>query len=147
MPYTMNYPDSVAEVLRPNKKYNPDTLRALKRFRRSKAWRGDFQEKKAKFQSLHAALCEVYGMSTELRFVNIGGGDSGSSHFIPARNRIVLEGRFSVVTYLHEFGHAKGMDERKACIWSINLFKRIFPKSFERCEFQGHMVVNNNRRN
>lgn len=147
MPYTANYPDTVGEVLRRQKKYNPDALRAMKAFRRSKPWRGDFQEQKAKFQALHDALCEVYGMTTELRFVNIGGGDSGSSHFIPTQNRINLCGRFSVITYLHEFGHARGWDERYACIWSINLFKRIFPKSFERCDFQGHMVVNNNRQN
>lgn len=144
MPYTANYPASVQEVLRPDKKYKPDCLRAVKAFRRSKAWRGTEEERQVKFKALHDALCTVYGLTTRLVFQNTT-GSSGSSHFIPSRDKIVLTGKLSVVTYLHEFGHARGYDERKACIFSINLFKRIFPVSFARCSFDGHMVVNTRR--
>ena len=50
-------------------------------------------------------------------------------------------GRLSVVTFLHEFGHALGYGERGACRWSINLFRRCFPRSFARCRQAGHTLV------
>jgi hypothetical protein len=42
---------------------------------------------------------------------------------------------------LHEFAHARGADERQACRWSINLFKKCFPRSFARCRVIGHTLV------
>jgi len=144
MPYVANYPDTVQEILRDNKKYKPDCLRAMKRFRRAKAWRGSLTERGAKFETLHRELCEVYGLNTTLRFGILNDSSSGGSYFNPADDSITLSGRLSVVTYLHEFGHARGYDERKACIFSVNLFRRIFPRSFERATFNGHMVIQNN---
>ena len=47
----------------------------------------------------------------------------------------------SVLAYLHEFAHARGADERQACHWSINLFRRCFPRSFARCRAVGHTLV------
>jgi hypothetical protein len=49
-------------------------------------------------------------------------------------------GRLSVVTYLHEFAHALGRDERGACRWSINLFRRVFPEQFARLAASGHTL-------
>ena len=141
MPYTANYPDTVAEILNSEKKYKGDTLRALKTFRRAKAWRGSLVERGEKFEALHLALREIYGLNTTLRFGILDNTSSGNSCFNPATDTITLSGKLSVVTYLHEFGHARGMDERDACIWSVNLYRRIFPKSFERASFVGHMVV------
>lgn len=143
MPYTANYPDSVQEILRDNKKFKPDCLRAMKRFRRSKAWQGTTLERGTKFETLHNELCRVYGLNTTLRKGVINNTSSGGSYFNPADDSITLNGRLSVVTYLHELGHARGYDERKACIFSVNLFRRIFPRSFERATFDGHMVVQN----
>jgi len=141
MPYTANYPASVQEVLRESKKYKGDTLRALKVFRRSKAWRGTDAERKDKISALHQALRGIYGLNTDLQFGEIDNSSSGASYFNASSDCIVIRGRLSVVTYLHEFGHARGMDEKDACIWSINLFKRIFPRSFDRAQFDGHMVL------
>jgi hypothetical protein len=47
------------------------------------------------------------------------------------------------VTFLHEFAHARGFDERQACRWSINLFRRCFPRSFASCRQVGHTLVRN----
>ena len=46
-----------------------------------------------------------------------------------------------MLTYLHEFAHARGYDERGACRWSLNLFRRCFPRSFARCRPVGHTLV------
>jgi len=65
---------------------------------------------------------------------------SGSSNYNPRSHTITLTGKFSMITSLHEFGHARGFDEVDAVIWSTNLFKRIFPKSFEKLGEHGHTL-------
>ena len=67
--------------------------------------------------------------------------DSGSSCYSPATDTIILRGRLSVVSFLHEWGHHLfGRSEYKASGWSLNLFRRIFPRSWARLRFDGHMV-------
>jgi len=136
-----SYPETVKEVLHKNTKYKRGVLAVMKRFRKSKAWRGTVEERKAKFVKLHEELCEIYGKSTALEFGDVAHNrGSGNSCYWSMRDKIVLSGRLSVVTYLHEFGHALGKDERGACKWSINLFRRIFPKSYKKLQHVGHML-------
>jgi len=142
MPYQRNYPATVVEVLA-DRKYKPEVLRALRAFRRAKAWRGTVGQRTQRFAELHRELCRIYRRSTALYF-EPGPGDSGSSCYVPVRDQIILRGRLSVVTYLHEFAHALGKDERGACAWSINLFRRIFPRSYARCEHVRHTLVKRN---
>lgn len=129
-----NYPRTVAEVLDVNRKYKPDVLRAVRTFRRSRPWRGTVAERREKLAALHRTLCAAYGLTVALRFCH------GPDCFIPATSEIRLS-KPSVVTYLHEFAHAAfGSCERTACGWSINLFRRVFPRSFARCRQAGHML-------
>jgi hypothetical protein len=144
--YRANYPATVNEVIR-ERTFKPECLRALREFRRSKAWQGTIKERKAKFLALHAKLCEVYGLRTTLKFSQISEPEAptGNGCYIPAHNVIVLVGKLSVVTYLHEFAHARGADERVAVSWSVGLFRRFFPRSYANCEHAGHVLVNNRR--
>jgi len=65
-----------------------------------------------------------------------------SSCYSPQLNRIALNESLSIVTALHELAHHLfGPDEKKACRWSVHLFKKAFPKAFEKLEFRGHMLV------
>jgi len=57
-----NYPNSVDEVLDPNRKYPPAVLQAVKAFRASKAWQGSLAERQLKFQSLNTALAAAYSV-------------------------------------------------------------------------------------
>ena len=137
-----SYPATAQECLDPNAKFRPEVLRAVRAFRRAKPWRGTQQERIIKFARLHQQLCQIYRLPVELRFA-IGDveSDSGHSHFNRAARKIVLSGRLSVITYLHEFAHARfGPSERKAVTWSLNLFRRTFPRSFARLQFEGHMA-------
>ncbi len=139
-----NYPTSVQEVIVDNKKYRAAALRAVKKFAKSKPWCGTLSERQIKFRRLNHDLAAAYGVA-EPHVVFGGmpaiGGDSGSSCYIPAVQAIILRGKLSVVTYLHEFAHHLfGGNERKACRWSINLFRRCFPLSWEKINFDGHMV-------
>jgi hypothetical protein len=141
VPYRANYPATVHEVLDPAMTFNPAALRAVRALAHSKPWRGTLGRRRQKFRRCLAALSAAYGIpEPRLDFVG-GGGESFASHYEPARHRIVLWGRLSVVTFLHEFAHARGADERRACRWSINLFRRCFPRSFARCRAVGHTLV------
>ena len=135
MPDRRNYPATVAEVLDDTMAFKPAALRAVRAFARAKPWRGSDEERSAKFRRLHAALGRVYGVRPRLTF-----GRDLLACYIPTQDRINLPA-VSVVTYLHEFAHARGMDERRACRWSLNLFRKCFPRSFARCRHVGHMLV------
>ncbi len=137
-----NYPETVIEVLDEGARFNSAALRAVRRFAASNPWRGAMDERKEKFRDLNRSLAAAYGVpEPELRFDMIDGSSSEASHYIPALHQIVLVGKLSVVTYLHEFAHARGMGERSACRWSINLFRRVFPRQYARLVGRGHMLI------
>ena len=136
------YPQTVAEVLDERMTFRPAALRAVCALRRSRPWHGTLDRRKEKFLRLNQDLAVAYGIpEPELRFDGLDGSHSGNSHYIPALHRIVMSGKLSVVTYLHEFAHSRGMGERGACRWSINLFRRCFPKEYARLTHVGHTLV------
>lgn len=137
------YPQTVREVLNPRKKYRPAALAAVRRFARSKPWRGTIAERKEKFRRLNRELAEAYAIRRPRLIFRLRRlwPAVGNGCYCRMTHTIMLEGKLSVVTYLHEFGHARGFDERDACRFSINLFARCFPRSFARCQHQGHMLV------
>jgi hypothetical protein len=142
MPYHCNYPSTVREVLDRGLTFRPAARRAVRRFARSRPWQGTPAERKAKFRRLNRGLAHAYGIAAPaLQFGDLDGGPSGYSAYSPLSHTIVLRGRLSVVTFLHEFAHARGFDERHACRWSLNLFRRCFPRSFGRCRQVGHLLV------
>jgi hypothetical protein len=143
MPFRRNYPATVQEVLDPALKFKPAALRAVRAFAQSKPWSGSLAERKDKFHKVNAELAAAYGIA-EPRLVVQGveiNAHSGRSNYQPATHTITLVGKLSVLTYLHEFAHARGYDERQACRWSINLFRRSFPRTFVRCRMVGHTLV------
>ena len=143
MPYSANYPATVLEVLDDGKRYRPGVLSAMRRFRRSHPFRRHHPLQK--FRDLAAQLAPIYDIPVpEVRVGRMTGGSSGASscQSLPGRAAVItMRGRMSVVTFLHEFAHALGRDERGACRWSLNLFRRIFPVSFARLRHVGHTVV------
>lgn len=122
-------------------RYPRETMNAVRIFARSKPWRGTREERTHKFRTLHTRLCEIYSLTTQLQ---IAGGDEPTSiysHYQRKRDTIVLQGRLSVVTYLHLFAYALDCRGVEVVKWSVNLFKRRFPISFGRCRFVGHLLV------
>ena len=136
------YPQSIAELIDQNRRYKPDVLRAAKALARSKPWRNaTAAEKEQKYRAANKALAAAYGIpEPTLVFQTDEAQDSGASCYIPSTNTIILRGRMSVVSFLHEWGHRLGKDEKRACSWSINLFRRCFPKSWAHVKFDRHMV-------
>jgi hypothetical protein len=129
-----DYP-TLSEVLDEQYRYRRGVIRAVERFRDSAPWSGTLNERMIKFLTLHTDLCRIYNPGCQLFFSpNIRErSNSGDSYFHMEQRVILLQGRLSVLTYLHEFGHAlKGQSEYAACAWSINLFRRVFPDRWER---------------
>ena len=137
-----DYPATVVEVLNDHMRFRPTALRAVLVFAESRPWAGSVEERKEKFRQLNRGLSEAYGITEpDLVFGRFDGGGSGGSHYIPRLHRIVLAGKLSVVTYLHEFAHSRGMGEQGACRWSINLFRLCFSKQFGKLVHAGHTLI------
>jgi hypothetical protein len=136
-----DYPENVRSLIDTNMKFKPEVLRACRQFARSRPWRGTREQRCEKFRNFNYALALAYNVSApKLVFGGHDGEDSGRSCFIPALDTIILRGRLSVITILHEWGHKRfGRNEARACRWSVNLFRRVFPASFARLRFDGHM--------
>lgn len=136
------YPATAIEVLDDQMSFSSDLLQAVQRFAESGPWKGSTRSRQEKFRQLNCSMAETCGIEPpKLRFERMDGGTTGASHYIPRDHRIVMVGKLSVVTFLHEFAHALGYDERKACRWSINLFRECFPRQYSRLIHVGHTLV------
>jgi hypothetical protein len=137
------YPETVAEILDDAMKFRCATLQAMQQFADAKPWSGTVEERQQKFIRRNRALTFAYGVTEpDLVFEVLDGGTSGRSRYEAAQHRIVLAGRLSVITYLHEFAHSMGHSERMACRWSVNLFRLAFPQKFSGLIQVGHLLIN-----
>jgi len=137
--------------------YRPETIRVMEEWRdRIKPFRPKeysqeaIKEKLKKFKWLSDKLSAIYHINPPK--IKVGTiteetwntpGSSGSSYYNLANHSITINGKFSVITFIHEFGHSRGFDEIDTTMWSVNLFKRIFPVSFSKLQGQGHMLQQN----
>jgi hypothetical protein len=116
-------------------------------FKNSGPWNGTIAERKAKFENVFYRLCEASGRDIEgwhlefeipNRFSEWT--NSGSSHTNFDGKRVVLRGRLSVITLLHEFAHVyfgmgnPEMMQIEANEFAEEMFKKYFPEKFERLE-------------
>lgn len=142
----MPYPRTVQECLRDRYPYKRGVIAAMKEFRDMKPWKGSVPARAGKFRWVVSALADVYGIATpRVRFESIRlpapAGASASSGYDRRRNIITMRLKMSVISVLHEFAHALRKGERGACVWSLNLFRRIFPEKWRRLTAAGHMLI------
>jgi len=124
--------------------FRPAALAAVRAFRGAHPWRGTIRERTIKMRLLNRELARAYRMRIpQLKFVLIGMAPASGQYerLGDGPHVITLTGHVSVVTYLHEFAHARGMDERQALGWSINLFRRMFPLSYASCTHEGVTLI------
>jgi hypothetical protein len=91
------YPSSPESTLGARLTFRPSTLHAVHSFSRSKLWRGNFEERQAKFGKLHSDLCWIYNVNPTLIIQGDGTGDSGNSCFNRSTNTITLVGRLGLL--------------------------------------------------
>jgi hypothetical protein len=137
-----DYPRSVEELDLDSVVLDEHVIEAVRRFAKAKPYRGSLDERKQKFVGLNADLAAACRVSPPRILFEINEReDSGESGYSPFLDTIVLRGRLSVITMLHEWGHRIfGRSEYQACRWSLALFKRCFPRSWKRLRFEGHMA-------
>jgi len=150
MPLT-HYPHSVAEVLKPRKKYSPAALRAARAFARSKPFAGTVADRQGKFRTLNAALAAAYGVDEpKLRFENEMQRDSGSSRYIllhPGDQYDHLEGSIECGDTAARMGSSVVRSEGRDCLLvEFESVSQMLSKSWARLEFDGHIVGKCSRR-
>ena len=122
--------------------YKIGAIPALSKFRKKKTFKLNTEERFEAMKELIEDLSAVYEIETPtLRMESINGGSSGLSSYSPVTNTIVMRGKLSIITLLHEFAHAKGEDEHEARVWSVNLFRRVYPEQFSRLRQVGNMFI------
>jgi len=103
MGYSRNYPATSREVTRDDYPFAEGVVDALKRFKAKKTWLSDSDRFKA-LQELVRDLAAAQGIAAPtLAKGCIGGSFSGNSYYHPTSHKIVLCGRLSIITTLHEF--------------------------------------------
>jgi hypothetical protein len=145
-----NYTEGLPVI--PELEFRPEAIAVMVEFRDSKKpfkpkefSPQAIEEKKVKWKWFVAQMSAAYhipeprvtfGTFSEQSWTKEGSSakdDNGiSSSYNKATNTLFFSGRFSLTTLLHEFGHARGFDERDAIIWSLNFGLRIFPITFNR---------------
>jgi len=136
------YPSSPQEVLDDRMRFKAEALAAVNEFKATNPWSGSLDERFLKFKHLNFMLSQAYGIrEPTLEMEDMTGGNSYHSQYQGDRHAIVMRGKLSVLTYLHEFAHARGRNEWQASKWSINLFKRVFPEKYARLGNVGHTLV------
>jgi len=136
------YPATVLEVLDNEIAYPDELLRVMRIFAASKPWSGSIDVRKRKFSDVNRMMAKACCVEIPtLTFGSLDGVSSGSSHYIPSDHRIVIVGKLSVVALPHKNTHALGHDEQQACRWSINLFRKCFPRQYSRLIHVGHTLV------
>jgi hypothetical protein len=133
---------TVAALVNDRKTFKPEVITAAKAYARSKPWQGTIEERQTKLKTFHEALCAAYELTIGIEFVELR-AEAVTGGVAVSRDplQIVLQGKVSVVNYLHAFAKARGVGPRERFSWSINLFKRCFPKSFDRAEKVGPYLL------
>jgi hypothetical protein len=143
MPGFHEYPDN--PMLDAEMKYKRETIKAVKKFKQTNPWKGSREVRTMKFDALLAELKVIYNKPS-LRCVyecQRPYFESFSSCYSPYDDLITMRGRFSVITFLHEFAHALGRDEYGAVKWSTNLFAKVFPEKMAALSNSGHVLTIN----
>ena len=130
------------EILNEEHKHKPEVIKAVKIWKRE-IWREvKNAEPERRFEALSMLchkLAEIYRKPLQAVMFH---SSAPSCSYSPITRTINLNHSLSIISALHEFAHhAFGPDETKACRWSVWLFKKTFPKAYDRLEWQGHMLV------
>ena len=114
-------------------KFNSETILLMKKFKEIywKNWKNCENKEKA---------LEILVMYLAKGTVNVVISENPYSYNPITKTINIDKKNPSVISTLHEFGHhLYGKSELKACRWSVQLFKTIFPKDFKNLKVDGHM--------
>lgn len=122
-------------------RFHPQLITCIKGWKNTDWKKSKHGSKMSKFRSL-TRLTKIlnawYGKNTTSTFII----DARFFFYSPMANTIVVNKGLSIISLLHEYGHALyGKSEFKACRFSTWLFKATFPKSYAKLVWQGHKLI------
>lgn len=109
-------------------------------------WRGEVKDRKKAFLELHNFLNTLYNRNIKLIF-NINEDPSkwtfsGNSYYSSLEEKIVLKGKLSLITFLHEWGHALGKwKQEEAQEYAVSIFSKAFPEKFAKLQRDGYLCL------
>lgn len=135
------YPDE--PINNSEMKFKSETIDCLKEFKKYYPYSVGNDERLKGMQELLIKLSRAYNIpAPSLTFFKfIDGSDSFQSYYDFLTNSIVIIGKLSIITFLHEFAHALGKDEPGATMWSVSLFRRVYPSAYKKLQAQGHCLI------
>lgn len=126
-------------------KFKLGVIASIKRFKKKKTHNKTAAQRLQAMREMAADLSAVYNVDeakvAAVCMVHDETADSRGSFYHRKTKTIVMVEKLSIITFLHEFAHHLGKDERGATRWSLTLFKRIWPDQFERLVPEGHTMV------
>lgn len=136
------YPPSAINLIDDEMAYRQGTIPAIRAFKRNYGGTDMVSDVRLSgIRILVYRLCQVYEVEPITVTTSFLHGGPGNGSYCPATREINLVGRLSIITTLHEFAHAiYGPSEVQAVRWSINLFKRVWPRQFAEMSEEGHML-------
>jgi hypothetical protein len=91
-----------------------------------------------KLKVLAIALSVVYNRPVNIKLEP----DRKTCSYHKPSKTIIMNQSTSIISLLHEMAHHLfGNSELKACRWSVWLFKKTFPKAFQKLVWKGHMLT------
>ena len=129
------------EILKDEVIFRKETIPTVKEFKeewtKTKLTENPTEKKKELLEGLLNTLAIIYKKPLKITFK-----DNIPCCYNPRTKTINIDDSLSIVTTLHEFAHhILGQSEKKACIWSVWLFKKSFPKAYDKLGWNGHMLT------
>ena len=103
---------------------------------KDKFWQDKIKTRKETIQNLHSEMNRIFNKEIALNMDSIPHyynqwTTSSNSRYERYTDTIVLDGKISLITYLHEYGHALGFKkESQAQQFSIYIFEKAYPDKF-----------------
>jgi len=112
--------------------FKQPVVKAVYAFKAKKTFKLTPADRMTALVEMSNAIVRAYGKPVPLvEFQNINGSHSGNSYYDPQANRIVIQGKLSIITLLHEVAHCLfGASQEKAWDWSVGLFAKVYPRQF-----------------
>jgi len=125
-------------------------ITALEYFKAKKSFNMDTEGRFEAMQEMLNELCDVCGIPIlSFEMENIDGSFSGASEFNSSEYKIVMRGKLSIITFLHEFAHAFFFHtvnflyqesnqfnyykiEQLAKMWSHHYFRKVYPRQYDK---------------
>lgn len=123
------------------KNIKPATITAIREYWKLGYWNGNDKHKKETFDNLLRKLCEIYKIQ-KIPYIKIDTRLKKYGCYIPSLNIIIMK-KYSLITFLHEFKHAKDYFDGKKCKennaigWSLSLMYQVNPRYFFRIVKKG----------